>query len=89
MTRLPVIVESFPIGSRTEVRLTLDRYVKADLVDLRTWAASKAGEVETRCSTKNGVSLSIALLAHLIAALVKTDALAQFLGLLEKGGAEG
>lgn len=89
MSGLPVTVHAFPMGSRAEVRLTLDRYDKAVWVDLRTWADFKAGTVETRCATKKWVSLPVALLPDLLAAVVKVDTLARSLGLLEEGGAEG
>lgn len=89
MSGLPITPHAFPMGSRAEVRLTLDRYDKAVRVDLRTWADFKAGAVETRCATKKGVSLPVALLPDLLAAVVKADALARSLGLLEEGGAEG
>lgn len=87
MSELPVTIHVFPMGSRAEVRLQLDRYDNAVRVDLRTWADFKAGAVETRCPTKNGVSLPLALLPDLVTAMISAEALARALGLLEEGGA--
>ena len=88
MTALPVVIRTFPLGERAEVRLTLDTFNGRPRVDLRTWCDYPAGPVNVRGPTKKGVSLPLAHLSDLVSALGDALDQARALGLLEKGGVE-
>lgn len=72
-------------NSREDVRVTLDEYSGHQLIDVRTFADFKAGNVEGRGPTKKGVSLNVAKLPALIDALEAARDEAQRRGLLPGG----
>ena len=84
---LSVLIRSLPLGSRAEVRVSLEAYAGRNRVDLRTWADYMAGPVEMRGPTKKGVSLPVSDLPALSAAVREAEAKARALGLLDEGGA--
>ena len=87
MSGLPVTVRSLPLGDKAEVRLVLETVNNLARVDLRTWADDKLGATVVRGPTKKGVSLPVAALPDLVAAVVEAEATARALGLLKEGGA--
>lgn len=74
-----------PKNSREEVRVALDEYQGAQLVDVRIFADYAAGDVDGRCPTKKGISLKVERLDDLIAGLASARAEAQRRGLLPGG----
>lgn len=59
-----------PKNSREDVRITLCAYQGRPRLDIRQWADTKAGAVDARCPTKQGVNLSADQIPHLIEALL-------------------
>lgn len=84
---LPVVICILPLGATAEVRVSLDTFNGRPRLDLRTWCDYAVGPVATRGPTKKGVSLPIADLPALAAALRDAEAQALGLGLLKKGRA--
>ena len=87
MSDLPILISTFPQGSRAEVRLCLETFNGVPRVDLRTWCDFRAGPVDARGPTKKGVSLPIADLPALAAAVREAEARARDFGLLTGEGA--
>jgi hypothetical protein len=85
---LPVVIRTFPLGARAELRVILDTFNGQPRVDLRTWCDYSVGPANVRGPTKKGVSFPIAQVPALVSAL--SDALehAGARGMLEKGGVE-
>lgn len=65
-----------------DVRVSLDEYSGHQLIDVRTYVDFKSGNVEGRGPTKKGVSLNIAKLPDLIAALEDARSEAERRGLI-------
>jgi len=86
---LPLLIGSLALGSKAEVRVSLDTFNGRPRIDLRTWCDYSAGPVATRGPTRKGVSLPVADLPALLAAILDAEAQARALGLLGKGGVEG
>lgn len=72
-------------NSQEDERVSLDEYSGHQLIDVRTYADFKTGNVETRGPTKKGVSLNVAKLPDLIDALTAARDEAQRRGLLPGG----
>jgi hypothetical protein len=85
---LPVLIGTLALGSKAEVRVSLETFQGRPRVDLRTWCDFSAGPVSTRGPTKKGVSLPVADLPALLATIRDAEARARELGLLAKGGQE-
>jgi transcriptional coactivator p15 (PC4) len=79
----PVIIAVIAKNSRETVRIALDQYHGADLVDIRVTVELNA-ETKVPIPTKKGISLRIEQLPELIAALQAAEAEARKRGLLEK-----
>ncbi len=86
---LPLLIGTLALGSKAEVRVSLDSFQGRPRVDLRTWCDFSAGPVSMRGPTKKGVSLPVADLPALLATIRDAVEQAHALGLLAKGGAEG
>jgi Transcriptional Coactivator p15 (PC4) len=86
---LPILIGTLAMGSKAEVRVSLDSFQGRPRVDLRTWCDFSVGPVATRGPTKKGVSLPIADLPALLATIRDAEAKARSLGLLAKGGMDG
>lgn len=67
-------------NSREEIRVTLDEFKGAQLVDIRIFAPFTAANVPM--PTKKGVSLRLSALPELIAGLQRAEALAREQGLI-------
>lgn len=88
MSDLPVVIRTFPLGARAELRVILDTFNGQPRVDLRTWCDYSVGPSNVRGPTKKGVSLPIAEVPALVSALGDALDQARALGILEKGGVE-
>lgn len=88
MNGLPVVVRTFPLGSRAELRVILDTFNGQPRVDMRTWCEYSVGPSHVRGPTKKGVSLYLAHVPALVAALSEALDHARALGFVEKGGAD-
>ena len=82
----PLTVWTLPLGSKAELRLSLDIFNGKARADLRTWVDYQAGPVLTRGPTKKGVSIPLANLAEAAAALAEADRMASDLGLIRQEG---
>ena len=80
------LIATIPKNQAEEIRVGLDEYKGHDLVSLRVWTDPYAGD--ERVPTRKGVSMSVALLPELIAALQEAEAAAQAAGLLGDDDAE-
>lgn len=69
-------------NTQEDVRVTLDEYSGHQLIDVRTFVDFKSGNTEGRGPTKKGVSLNVAKLPDLIAALETARGEAERRGLL-------
>ena len=61
------LVKTIPKNAREEIRVSLTEYKGHDLCDMRVYCEPYAGD--ERVATKKGISLSLAKLPELIAAL--------------------
>lgn len=77
---LPIVVAVIPKGASAEARVTLDSYRDALVIDLRIYEAFSAANV--LMPTKRGLTLALAKLPELAAALVEAERVAIELGLL-------
>ena len=75
------LIETIPKNAREEIRVALTAYQGHDLCDIRVFAEPYAGDEWV--ATKKGISLSVAKLPELIAALQQAEAEAQAAGLLK------
>lgn len=79
--REPIIIAAFPKNRRETFRVALDQWQGVDLVDLRV-TVDLTGTSGVQSPTKRGVSLNVALLPQLVAALQEAEARARELGLI-------
>lgn len=86
---LPLLIGSLALGSKAEVRVSLDTFNGRPRIDLRTWCDYSAGPAAMRGPTKKGVSLPVTDLPALLAVIRDAEAQARALGFLAKGGTEG
>lgn len=80
----PVPIGTISKNSMDEVRVTLDQFRGAHLVDIRIFSAFTAAKIPM--ATKKGVSLKVDLLPDLVKVLTEAEAKARALGLI--GGDE-
>ena len=83
------LIETIRKNAREEIRIALTAYQGHDLCDVRVFAEPYAGDEWV--ATKKGISLSVAKLPELIAALQRAEDEARAAGLLkedEVGAAE-
>lgn len=84
----PLIVATFPKNRRGEhVRVALENFRGHDLADIRV-CVPLAEHAPTLTPTKTGLSVNVALLPELIAALQSAEVKAREIGMLGEGGAE-
>ena len=76
------IIATIEKNSREDVRIALDEFHGAQLIDVRTFADFTSGGPDDRKPTKKGVSLNVAKLPALIAALERARDEAERRGLL-------
>lgn len=82
MNDLPLLIETLPLGPRAEVRISLDSFNGRPRLDVRTWCIlDDPGELRP---TKRGVSLALAAVPTVRAALDRAITTAVELG-LEQG----
>ena len=90
MSGLPVVVRTFPLGSRAELRVILDTFNGQPRVDMRTWCDYSVGPSHVRGPTKKGVSLYLAHVPALAVDLPRHHVLGLGLhaldGLVERSG---
>ena len=77
----PQLIAIIEKNKRDEIRIALDQFKGHHLVDVRVFADPYARE--ERVATKKGVSLAIAKLPELVAALQEAEREARAAGLLE------
>lgn len=77
----PVIIASFPKNARETLRVSLDTYRDTNLLDVRV-AIPLTGHTGTLCPTAKGVSVNVALIPQLRAALADAEAKAREMGWL-------
>lgn len=82
MLERPEPVAIIAKNTREDVRVSIERFSGVDLVDIRTFVDYVSGNVQGRGPTKKGVSLNIAKLPDLIAALETARGEAERRGLL-------
>lgn len=79
-----ILVGVIPRNGAEDVRVTLSSYAGHALIDVRTFA--DLGDADERRATRKGVSLKLARLPALIAALVEAEKEARRRGLLDGRG---
>ena len=76
------LIETISKNAREEIRVALTAYQGHDLCDIRVFAEPYAGDEWV--ATKKGISLSVAKLPELIAALQQAEVEARATGLLKE-----
>lgn len=82
----PVIIATFEKNRRETVRIALDEYRGAPLIDLRV-TVPLSGTSDIQTPTRKGLSLNVELLPALVAALRAAEVEARARGLIPGGAA--